>query len=385
MFNTWMERMKKIILTFGILVLVIIGIGIIFISGCAQQIEEKEDTEKFGVISSSETWSGVVRVTGDILVENDVTLTILPGTKILISANSDKSNMFGKGPCEEGDIKDFDMLKGINEKWENMCGVHKGEPFRDEGNHITIQIGGELHAVGTSDEPIIIKSDAETPGRYDWNHFIINNGILSYTQVSNYRTLEIGSNVKINHNTLSNIGELGLGIYSNNTIEYNKIFDSGHELIGTGQASPIIRYNILGPNPAHAGIIIEGGNPIIEHNHFIETGGMIVIPEGIESPTTIKIMYNTFDKEGALMLGCVLGKIEKNNIYCTIILTGSNCPVESLDLSNNYWGTTDKELLYKRLVEPEDLDLKIGRKITYEPYLTKAVEIGLSVSPTTTP
>jgi len=85
------------------------------------------------------------------------------------------------------------------------------------------------------------------------------------------------------------------------------------------------------------------------------------------------------------MLGCASGKIEKNNIYCTIILTGSNCPVESLDLSNNYWGTTDKELLYKRLVEPEDLDLKIGRKITYEPYLTKAVEIGLSVSPTTTP
>jgi len=364
--------MKKIIITFGISAFVIIGI--IFICVCAQQIEEKEDTEKFGVISSNETWSGVVQVTGDILVEHDVTLTILPGTKVLISANSDKSNMFGKGPCEEGDIKDFDMLKGINEEWENKCGVHKGEPFRDEGNHITIQIGGELHAVGTSDEPIIIKSDAKTPGRYDWNHFIIHNGILSYTQVSNYRAMEIGSNVVIDHNTLSNIGELGLGMCSNNTIEYNKIFDSGHELIGTGGASPIIRYNILGPNPAHAGIVMEGGNPIIEHNHFIETGGMITILEGTANPI---IMYNTFDKEGALMLGCVLGKIEKNNIYCTISLTGSNCPVESLDLSNNYWGTTDKELLYKRLVEPDDPDLKIGRKIIYEPYLTEAVEIGL--------
>ncbi len=343
-----------------------------------EEAEEKEYTEKFGVISSNETWSGVVQVTGDILVENDVTLTILPGTKVLISASSDKSNMFGKETCEEEDIKDFDMLKGINQEWENICGVHKGEPFRDEGNHISIQIGGELHAVGTSDEPIIIKSDAETPSRYDWNHFMIHSGILSYAQVSNYRVLEMSSNVIINHNTLSNIGECGLGVYVDNiTIEYNEIYDAGHELIDIG-LSPTIRYNILGPNPDHAGIVIGGGNPIIEHNHFIETGAMIVILEGMERPTTIKIMYNTFDKEGALMLGCASGKIEKNNIYC-IIRTGSDCPVESLDLSNNYWGTTDKELLYKRLVEPDDLDLKIGRKITYEPYLTEAVEIGLPV------
>lgn len=367
-------RMKKTIITFGILAFV--TIGIIFICRCTQQIEEKEDTEKFGVISNSETWSGVVQVTGDILVEDDVTLTILPGTKVLISANSDKSNMFGKGACEEGDIKDFDMLKGINEEWENKCGVHKGEPFRDEGNHITIQIDGKLHAVGNSDKPIIIESDAETPGRYDWNHFIIHNGILSYTQVSNYRAMEIGSNVVIDHNTLSNVGECGLGIYVDNvTIEYNKIYDAGHELIDMGLASPTIRYNILGPNPAHAGIVINGGNPIIEHNHFIETGGMITIVEGTENPI---IMYNTFEKDGALMLGCASGKIENNNIYCTI-LTRNNCPVESLDLSNNYWGTTDKELLYRRLVEPDDPDLKIGRKIIYEPYLTEAVEIGLPV------
>lgn len=361
--------MKKIIITFGISAFV--TIGIIFICGCTQQIEEKEDTEKFGVISNNETWSGVVQVTGDIIVEDGVTLTILSGTKVLISANSDKSNMFGKDACEE--VEDFDMLKGINEEWENKCGVHKGEPFRDEGNHITIQIEGKLHAVGNSDKPIIIESDAETPGRYDWNYFMICNGILSYTQVSNYRAMEIGSNVVMDHNTLSNIGECGLCIYVDNVIEYNKIYDAGHELIGIGSASPTIRYNILGPNPAHAGIVIAGGNPIIEHNHFVETGAMIIILEGTENPI---IMYNTFEKEGALMLGCASGKIENNNIYCTI-LSPNNCPVESLDLSNNYWGTTDKELLYKRLVEPDDPDMKSGRKIIYEPYLTEAVGIGL--------
>jgi hypothetical protein len=310
-----------------------------------------------------------------------VTLTILPGTKVLISANSDKSNMFGKWTCEEGDIKDFDMLKGINEEWENKCGVHKGEPFRDEGNHISIQIDGKLDAVGTADKPIIIKSDAETPDRYDWNHFIVRNGILSYAQVSNYRTLEVGSNVEISHNTLSNIGECGLGIYVDNNIiiEYNEIYDAGHEVIDIGSmASPTIRYNILEPKPYNAGIIVAGGNPIIEHNHFMGTGGLIAILEGTGWPTMIEITYNTFDEDGALMLGCASGKIENNNIYCTIV-TGSNCPVETLDLSNNYWGTTDKELLYKRLVEPDDADIEIGRKITYEPYLTEAVEIGLPV------
>lgn len=42
-----------------------------------------------GVISQSQTWSGVVHVTASVSVKNEATLTIQPGTKIIVAANAD--------------------------------------------------------------------------------------------------------------------------------------------------------------------------------------------------------------------------------------------------------------------------------------------------------
>ena len=228
-----------------------------------------EDCVKSGVLNKDEVWGGTIQVTGDILAGEGVTLTILPGTTILVTANSDARNLFGFGECDG--IENYDLLIGIKEEDNYNCGVHKGEPYRDEANHISITIMGILKAVGTEEDRIVFKSDSPNPTIYDWNHLDINNGILSYADVENYRCLDTKGDVEISHNNLKNVGECGVCANSNEAkIISNNISYAGHELIDMHDSSPFIHSNHLGPNPDHAGIIIDGGSPQITANNIEE-------------------------------------------------------------------------------------------------------------------
>ena len=125
-----------------------------------------------GQIQWDETWQGEIHITGDIIVEEGFTLTIESGTRVMITANQDVENLFDWP---------FDMQQGIRQEHPDedpyYQGVHFGEPFRDEGNHISIAVHGTLHAVGTPEQMITITSDSPAPGIYDWNHFQFNRGI----------------------------------------------------------------------------------------------------------------------------------------------------------------------------------------------------------------
>ena len=175
-----------------------------------------------------------------------VTLTILPGTNVTITANKDIHNLFGWMICDG--IIGYDLLAGIKQEDNTNCGVHKNEPYRDERHHVSIVVLGELEAIGTEEERIVFKSDSETPGIYDWNKFIIRSGVLSYANVENYRALGVSSDVEISHNNLRNMGECGvcMGKDENPKLLYNNISYAGHELIDMHSSSPIIRYNNLG-------------------------------------------------------------------------------------------------------------------------------------------
>ena len=87
-----------------------------------------------------DNWEGIVNVIGDIEIRN---LTIEPGTEVYVTAHNDINNLF---------TYPGNMLQGINETHENIEGVHYGEYFYDEGNHITINVTGELYAVGNEEK-----------------------------------------------------------------------------------------------------------------------------------------------------------------------------------------------------------------------------------------
>ena len=277
------KRLKLIILITS-LILVGLGIGGFYIYKYILQQETEEEVSpssvetsgitKAGRLERDETWSGQINVTGDILVEEEVTLTILPGTQIIISASKDTQNLFGLGECEG--IKEFDLLSGIREEREMSCGIHQGEPYRDEANRISITIRGTLKAIGTEDNRIVFKSDSPNPTIYDWNRLEFQNGILSYANVENYRVLETrGDDVEISHNNLKNIGECGICANSKVKISFNTISYAGHELIDMHNSSPIIHDNIFGPNPDGSCVTIDGGFPQITNNTFKNCGGGI--------------------------------------------------------------------------------------------------------------
>ena len=235
---------------------------------------EVSNTTRKGTVFEDEIWKGEIHIIGDIIVEEGVTLIIEPGTRVLIAANQDVENL--------SDLP-FDIQQGIREEHPDedpyYRGVHFGEPFRDEGNHISIYIHGTLHAVGTPEQMITITSDSPTPGIYDWNYFNFDKGILSYCVMEYYRCFNPGDNTVVSHNILRHVGECTICLFSGQSalVEYNSISYAGHELIGMKDSSPTIRNNDLGPNPNLCGIVIDGGSPLITGNTIKDCGRGIPI------------------------------------------------------------------------------------------------------------
>jgi hypothetical protein len=239
-----------------------------------------------GRITWDEIWRGEIHIIGDVIVEEGVTLTIEPGTLVRVAANQDVENLMDWP---------FDLKQGVNTEDTYEHGVHFGEPFRDEGHHISIIVNGTLHAVGTPGQMITITSDSPTPGVYDWNHLGMAHGSLSYCTVEYYRAFDPGDGTEISHSILRHVGECAVCANSTAVIEHNTISYAGHELIDMHQSSPVIRNNHLGPNPGHAALTIDGGSPQIVDN-VIEGCGQGI--HFISPPGNPNIVGNTFLNNG---------------------------------------------------------------------------------------
>ncbi|HDZ54839.1 MAG TPA: right-handed parallel beta-helix repeat-containing protein [Candidatus Nealsonbacteria bacterium] len=268
-----------------LIVLIGLGIGGFFVwkntSGPEEKEEEKKEeiipkeegprevsnTTRKGTVFEDEIWRGKIHIIGDIIVEEGVTLTIEPGTIVLIAANQDVENLFDWP---------FDMQQGIRQEHPDedpyYRGVHFGEPFRDEGNHISIRIHGTLHAVGTPEQMITITSDSPTPSIYDWNSFQFDHGIFSYFTMEYYRHFDPGNGTVVSHNILRHVGECAVCANSSVVVENNMIYDAGHELVDMHNASPTIRNNTIGPNKNRPCVIIDGGSPLITGNIIKDCG-----------------------------------------------------------------------------------------------------------------
>ncbi|MBU1746723.1 MAG: right-handed parallel beta-helix repeat-containing protein [Chloroflexi bacterium] len=239
-----------------------------------------------GRIQWDEIWRGEIRIVGDIIVAEGATLTIEPGTVVRVAANQDAANLFDWP---------YDMQQGVKQEHNYEYGVHLGEPYRDEGHHISIHILGTLHAVGTPQQMITITSDGPNPGIYDWNHLAIAHGVLSYSVVEYYRCMDPGDGTMISHNILRHVGECAVCANSSAVVEHNTISYAGHELVDMHNSSPTIRNNYVGPNPGHGGITIDGGAPQVVNNTIENCGVGIAF---ISAPGNPTIQGNTFSNNG---------------------------------------------------------------------------------------
>ncbi|HUW71766.1 MAG TPA: right-handed parallel beta-helix repeat-containing protein [Candidatus Humimicrobiaceae bacterium] len=257
--------------------------------------EEISNTTRAGMIERDEIWKGEIYIIGDIIVEEGVTLSIEPGTRVLIAANQDVENLFDWP---------FDMQQGIRQELPGedpyYQGVHFGEPFRDEGNHISIRIHGTLHAVGTPEQIITITSDSPTPGIYDWNSFQFDRGIFSYCIIEYYRGFNPGNGTVVSHNILRHVGECAVCANSSVVAENNMIYDAGHELVDMHNASPTIRDNTIGSNKNRCCIVIDGGSPLITGNTIKDcrSGLLLLVPPEDQNLKDNILKDNTFLNNG---------------------------------------------------------------------------------------
>jgi len=247
---------------FKILLIIFI---IFYINACTQQTSlhlEISNTNISGKIMTDQTWSGIIYITGDIHIPRGITLTIKPGTKILIRANYDDTSVGGGHIIDELTNQDPSASSEYTQ------------------SHIKFSIEGRLVAVGTPEEKIIFTSDAKEPYNTDWDGITFrpgSSGEMKYCVVEWTHTgpaLHGTDDVNISYCEIRHTFWGGLHAFQSSPVfEYNVLDDIGHEAFDTHKASPIIRYNNI--THARVGIVfnyydVRTGKPIIFENNIIK-------------------------------------------------------------------------------------------------------------------
>lgn len=257
---------KKIILIASLLILIIfvsVLVSVYILSEKTPEVPvEVHDQNVSGEINQDQIWDGNILVTGDITVNEDVTLTILPGTIITVTAFSD------------------DQQGGVDHPHDLPF---PKDPDRKETASTVIRIDGVLNALGTVDKNIIFTSDKKQT-TYDWDGLYLVQGKLDYVvlEYARYNKIQETSDVIISNSIIRNSLEccLCIGHYKpvSPQILNNDIYNCGHEGIDIGGGSPIIKGNYFHlENPEiqpdvsigkNGVIVYQNTYPIIENNTF---------------------------------------------------------------------------------------------------------------------
>lgn len=301
---------------------------------------EFSNISRHGFIFRNEKWSGTITIDGDIWAFPGSKVTVIPGTKILIN-RADNFNLH---------YLPWEMKSGLNTGKEYF-GVKNGELFRDERQKIRLDFG-KLYALGSFEHPIEITSTGSSDfSPYDFNGIFMNEGILSFVKLSNYRKLVIGDKVTIRDSELTNSGECAV------CIEYN---------------NPTIANNIFSKNVRNY-IWILGGSPKISDNLFLSSKGegIVLDPKKFASPT---IYHNSFEMPDQTALNILSGNEEEGGVIAlndfaggSIILLPCDSKLKfiqnqirgriefadfgncsgSLTIGPNYWLSTDRNAIIR--------------------------------------
>ena len=217
-----------------------------------------------GYISQDEIWSGTIRVTGDIRMDENATLTIMPGTTVLISAGKDDLN---RGSAMDVSESDKETL---------------GPLWTEEYARSHIEINGRIIAEGTPDEMITFTSDAANPSFADWSRIELRPGsrmeycIVEYAGragVGIWSNIPKDGSVSISNSIVRHIlmGGIALGGTTCARVISNEVSDCGSEGINVdpGGGAPYIAYNTVKHSTVGIATLPESF-AIIENNVLID-------------------------------------------------------------------------------------------------------------------
>ncbi|MCA9971887.1 MAG: S8 family serine peptidase, partial [Anaerolineales bacterium] len=281
-----------------------------------------------GLITSDTTWSRDKQyvVTGNILVQSGVTLTVEAGTSIQ---------------------------------------VHPG---------MIIRVDGVLLAQGTASHPISFTSSQAAPAAGDWvgidgGH---SGGVirLAYCEVA-YAQTAVVSSLNLTQNSISHchIHHNLVGIQADNdVIAHSRILQnsqSGIVLAGPSDLA-LITKNEIAYNAEHGihsmndGIVM--GN-LIHHNGAGFAGDIGIMGGQIVSNT---ILWNAY---GIVFSGQLSAPIHHNNLWGSSAYDVYHTNAQNVALAHNWWGTTDAGQIDQQIYDFQD-DFNLGI-VTYTPVLTE--------------
>ena len=262
-----LDKKKVISLT---IITVIIGsaISIYFIFNPEKK---EEPVFKGGVLSQDETWSGAIFVTTRVVVPENITLTILPGTQILCKPN-----------------RDYKSTETVG---------------------FTIA-GGTIIAIGTPENQIWFTVDHENPINGDWGGIELyqtNASIFKYVIVE-YAGLGIAqfySKANISHSIVRWVNLEGIYMeHSSPLIEYNLLYQNGYHEISIEQ----FNYDVIIRNNTFAGghipFISIDSNVTLEGNYFCNyntTDTIAIHVAGVSNATIIGNKFDGFTHETAFV------------------------------------------------------------------------------------
>ncbi len=308
--------------------------------------EYRSNTEVSGWLIRNQVWEGTIRISGDLITSQATTITLKPGTIVLVSSGNDNFNF---------DLLPWHLKEGINTSIENH-GVKPGEPFWDEADKVQLHIG-RIIALGTKEQPIIIKSDTSMGSPYDVNVINIKSGILSNVNLSNYRRLEIGDKITIRDSGFRDIGECAVCISRGSPVILNNKFEKIlREAVWVQGASPQIKNNLF-INLSGAGIRVDPqrfGDLAILNNSFEMPNqvALDILGGDEEDPGTIAL--NLFSGNSLIKMPCD-SKIRfiQNNMGGLISFYKGGCS-GSYIFGGNYWGGADaKTVLAEKIMNKE--------------------------------
>lgn len=305
-------------------------------------VQNLENTQVYGLIFSDQVWGGEIRVVGDIYSPTSSTITVLPGTKIIVAVKGDKSNM---------DFLPWHRKSGINTRSESR-GVRNGEPFWDEKEKIQIHLNN-LVILGESGNPVELRSDATDSSAYGFNLLKINKGRISNALFSNYRRFESRGDLIVNQSIFKDTGECSLCIYSGRPKIYNNTFESSaRESIFIDRASPQISNNLF-INLIGDGIRVDSRRlsvvEITKNNFEMPKGNVINIISGGELNEGL-IGRNIFSGGSSLInIACDSRVKIRDNVILGQVKFSTGCN-GSFIFGPNFWGTPATEVILREKI-----------------------------------
>lgn len=292
-----------------------------------------KDTKTSGLIFNNQVWEGKIEIVGDIIAFPNTEVVIKPGTEVIIRKNGDINNFY---------IHPRMVKSGIN-TGERERDVAHGEPFWDENEKIQVRFS-KLISEGTEDLPIIIRSN-DTPGsRYDVNLISFNAGVLRFTRLSNYRRLEVGSQVVIERNDFSTTGECAICLDRGEQVIKNNTFKNGYNFyIVAGQSSVSIEDNTFLPGEGQGLLFSGNGSSTVRvKRNFFDIQGKNAIVVGSQQQGGY-ISDNLFNA-GNIVLPC-LSKVDIfNNIIKTQVMFKDSSTCKGIyTFGSNYWEILSSE------------------------------------------